>query len=242
MDVLLEKHDGWAEVILNRPERKNAITGPLAVALTEALAEIDSDEAIRVVLLRGAGGAFCSGLDLKEFNADPKPDWLPGFRQLWHGAHCALFNCRKPIVGALERYAINGGAALALACDLLVVGEEAWLQVGEVQQGMSAPYNMAWLNLRHSEAVAMRIAMIGDRIAGAELAKLGVATEVVADETIVERATELVTQLAGYPPGGVTGIKAGLRSRIKDDADTWFGRVTNVNQSAGRTELKPIGR
>ena len=67
-------------------------------------------------------------------------------------AHSALFNCTKPIVGALERYAINGGAALAIARDYLVAGEQAFLQVGEVQIGMAAPYNMAWLNFTPQRA------------------------------------------------------------------------------------------
>ena len=180
-EVLLEVSDGVGEVVLNRPERKNAITGPLGVKLAECMAEASDREDVRVVILRGADGAFCSGLDLGEFNADPAPDWLSDFQHIWRGAHRAIFECRKPIVGALERYAINGGAALALACDLLVAGEEAFLQVGEVQIGMAAPYNMAWLSLRHSEQVMARVALIGDRLNGSDLVELGLATTSVAD-------------------------------------------------------------
>jgi len=101
MAAELVRHDGWAELVLNRPERKNAITGPMGVAISECLAAVDADESIQVVLLRGAGGAFCSGLDLKEFNADPAPDWLPEFQTLWRGAHRALYYCPVPIIGAL---------------------------------------------------------------------------------------------------------------------------------------------
>lgn len=175
MTVEVVAHEGWAELILNRPERKNAVTGPLGVELARQVNVLAADDDVRVILLRGAEGAFCSGLDLKEFNADPAPDWLADFARIWRSVHRALFNCTKPIVGALERYAINGGAALALACDLLVVGEEAFLQVGEVQQGMAAPYNIAWLNLRHSEAVAAQIALVGRRLHGRELVGLGAA-------------------------------------------------------------------
>jgi hypothetical protein len=146
--------------------RGNAINGPLGQALAAAVADADANanDNVRVLLLRGSGGAFCSGLDLKEFNATPAPSWVSGFGTIRRGAHRALFNCSKPIVGALERYAINSGAALAIACDLLVAGEQAYLQVGEVQQGMAAPYNLAWLRLHHSEAVAAQVALVGKRL------------------------------------------------------------------------------
>ena len=111
---------GW--VIMNRPERKNAITGPFGVALARAIRSADAHEGVNVIVLAGAGGAFCSGLDLKVFNAEPPPEWMAQFQTIWRQAHKSLFECSKPIIGCLERYAINGGAALALACDLLVVG------------------------------------------------------------------------------------------------------------------------
>ena len=223
-DGLLEVSDGVGEVVLNRPERKNAITGPLGVKLAECMAEASDREDVRVVILRGAEGAFCSGLDLGEFNADPAPDWLSGFQHIWRGAHRAIFECRKPIVGALERYAINGGAALALACDLLVAGEEAFLQVGEVQIGMAAPYNMAWLSLRHSEQVMARVALIGDRLKGSDLVDLGLAISSTADP--LTGARTLARQLANYPEGGLVRIKAGLRARLEVDADAWFDQFT----------------
>lgn len=224
-EVVVTRHEGWAEVVLNRPEVKNAINGPLGRALADALGEVTADDDVRVVLLRGAGGAFCSGLDLKDFNADPPPDWRPDFPDIWRAAHKALFDCGKPIVGALERYGINGGAALALAADLLIVGENAFLQVGEVQQGMAAPYNLAWLRLKHSEALACRIALIGRRFPGAELAAMGVAHQAVPDAEVLDAARALATQLAGYPAGALTRIKAGIRAYNAHDADAWFDRA-----------------
>lgn len=224
---LLTHDEGWAELVLNRPERKNAINGPLAVDLASALRDIDGDDGVRVVVFRGADGAFCSGLDLKEFNQDPKPDWHADFQTLWRAVHKGLFECRKPIIGALERYAINGGAALALACDLLVVGEGAFLHVGEVQQGMAAPYNLSWLRLRHAESVAARVALVGRRMPGAELLNLGVASQVAADDAVVSEATALAAQLAEYPAGALERIKATMRGYSAEDADAWFDRATS---------------
>ena len=228
--VRLEIHDdGRADVVLSRPERKNAINGPLAVDLAAAMSAADSNDAVPVVVLRGDGGAFCSGLDLKEFNQDPKPDWHGDFQTLWRAAHKSIFECRKPIVGALERYAINGGAALALACDLLVAGESAFLHVGEVQQGMAAPYNIAWLRLRHSEALAARVALIGRRMPGPELLELGLATQVAADDAVLTDASALAGQLAEYPPGALARIKAAIRSYGAGSADAWFDVATEAD-------------
>jgi len=224
-EVILELHDGWAELILNRPESRNAINGPMGIALAQHLEALNQSSDVGAVLLRGAGGAFCSGLDLKQFNADPAPDWLADFQVIWRRAHKALYNLAPALVVALDRYAINGGAALALAGDVLLMGEKSFLQVGEVQQGMGAPYNLAWLRLRHSEATTARVALLGDRIDGSQAVVLGLANESVGDEMLNQRAVELMQTLAHYPKGALAHIKktsAGYRSA---DADDWFDRA-----------------
>lgn len=231
MTVKIIRHDNWAEVILSRPERKNAITGPLGIALAEALNSLNTDDGVQLAMLRGAGGAFCSGLDLKEFNADPAPDWRSSFPSIWRGAHRALFDFEKPLIGALERYAINGGAALALACDLLVTGEKAFLQVGEVQMGMAAPYNMAWFNLRHSEAVIAELTLIGERLTGPELLRLGIAQRCVPDDQVLSETQALCERLATFPPGALVRIKRGIRARLNETADVWFDRFMSEGEA-----------
>lgn len=230
-DVTLQIADGIATVTLNRPAQKNAITGPLGEALAAHLNTASESSDVRVVLLQGADGAFCSGLDLKAFNADPAPPWLADFQPIWRGAHRALYDCPKPIIGCLQRYAINGGAALALACDLLVAGKTAFLQVGEAKIGMAAPYNLAWLSLRHSENLMARIALVGERLSGRELADLHIAHSVVDDDQVASAAHALAAQLADYPEGGLARIKAGLRARVTLSADEWFDQFTGTNQS-----------
>jgi enoyl-CoA hydratase/carnithine racemase len=233
-EVDVVHHDHWAEIVLNRPEVRNAINGPLGEALAAAFRDAQADDDIRVVLLRGAGGAFCSGLDLKSFNAEPAPDWIARFPQIWREAHKSIYEFEKPMVVALERYAINGGAALALAGDLLLAGETAYLQVGEVQQGMAAPYNMAWLRLRHSEAVTARLTLIGDKVAGPQLEQLGIAHSVVTDDGVAENAGQLVARLAEYPADSLSRIKATLRGYNSTPADTWFDYATKATPDRGR--------
>jgi len=215
-----------AHVVLNRPERRNALTGPLAVQMADALEALNQDDEVTVIVIRGQGGAFCSGLDLKLFAQDPPPDWVPEFGALWRRVHRLLFDSPCIVVGALERAAVNGGAALALACDFLVAGESAFLQVGEIQQGMAAPMNMAWLRLRYHEALAGRIALLGDRIAGPELMQLGIATTCVADEEVLKTVDELVARLAQHDPAGVRRIKVSLRrTGVTETAEEWFARA-----------------
>ena len=220
-------------VRLNRPERRNALIGPLAIQLADAIEAVSTDDSVTVIALGGTGGAFCSGLDLKAFNLDPPPDWVAGFSQLWRRVHRALFDSPCIVVGALERAAVNGGAALALACDFLVAGDHAFLQVGEIQQGMAAPMNTAWLRLRHSEAVAARVALLGDRIHGPELVSLGLAHASVADDQVWEAALELAGRLAAHDPAGARRIKTAIRrTGIDDDAASWFQRPLDADPLA----------
>jgi enoyl-CoA hydratase/carnithine racemase len=237
--ILIEQTGGRADFILNRPDRKNALTGPLVVALRQALSTLANDESVNAVVLRGSGGAFCSGLDLKEFNADPRPGWLPEFQANWRAANVALFRFPKPIVGALERFAINGGAPLAFACDLLVVGEGAYLQVGEIQQGVMAPMNVAWLRAKYAENVALRVGIGADRLGASELLRFGIATEVVADAEVVARAQQLADQLAAHPNAAPSQLKIAVRAfgPAAEDPEAWFAKAA---QFAARRSVGPL--
>jgi enoyl-CoA hydratase/carnithine racemase len=243
-EVTCERHDGWAEIVLNRPERRNAIDGPLAEALLAALQSVNGDDTVRAIVLRGAGGALCSGLDLKAFNAQPTPPWVAGFNALWHRVHLALLESPKVLVVALERFAINGGAALALAGDLLVVGRGAFLQVGEVQIGMGAPKNIAWLLLRHGEATAARLCLLGDRLDAQALERERIATEIVDDDQVVARSRALAQRIAGFPPQGPARIKSALRAASTRMAvGEWFDAVAAHDPLAGvRTMPPPMKR
>jgi len=239
--VLVERpHGRVAHVVLNRPDRRNALTGPLADELADALETLNEDDGVTVIVIRGANNAFCSGLDLKEFAKDPQPDWVPDFGAKWRRVHRALFDSRHMVIGALERAAVNGGAALALACDFLVAGDTAFLQVGEIQQGMAAPMNMAWLRLRYSEAVAGRLALVGDRVQGPELVRLGIAHESVPDADVLNAVDALAQRLAAHDPGGVRRIKKSLRRTVvTDTAEEWFARALAADPLPGAS-VRPI--
>lgn len=222
-EVVFSVQDGVADVMLNRPHRRNALTGPVLEGLHAAMDAAAAREDIRVVLLHGAGGALCAGVDLTEFGADPPPEWLPRFRPLWIELQVKFYRCPVPIVGALERFAINGGGPIASCCDLLIAGETAYLQVGEIRQNTSPAMNLAWLLLRHGEAVAARMALTGDKVTGPELLRLGIATAVVPDDDVLDRARELAASIASYETSGVRGVKATMRGlRSLSDPEAYF--------------------
>lgn len=233
--VLVERpSERVAHVVLNRPERRNALTGPLVDQMSAALRQIHDDDDVTVIVIRGAGDAFCSGLDLKEFGQDPQPEWVAEFGAKWRGVHAQLFDSDRIIVGALQRAAVNGGAALALACDLLVAGDGSFLQVGEIQQGMAAPMNMAWLRLRFSESQAARLVLLGDRVPGPELARLGFAYQSVPGDQVLSATSELADRLAAHDPLGVRRIKTSLRRTVvSETADEWFAQARAADPSPG---------
>lgn len=218
--ILIERHGARADIVLHRPERKNAVVQQMALELRDAIHAVGDDPSVACIVLSGSGGAFCSGMDLKAAGSDLKAEPVSA----WVEVHTAIYRCPVPIVVALERFAINAGAALVLAANVVVAGESSFLQVSEMAMGVPAPMCQAWLHLRHSPAVADRVTLLTDRIPADEALRLALVTEVVPDGAVVARARELADRIAGYPESGRRGVAAlwrHLRGEL-DDPDAWF--------------------
>ncbi len=209
--VLVEEYGNRGELVLNRPERRNSLTGPLVRELKEGFRQLDSNAGINVIVIRGADGYFCAGLDLKEFSKNPQPDWVAGFSEQWLSFHSMVFDCNKPVIGAVEGFAIAGGSALALACDFLVVGRKAFFHVAEAERGMQAPINTAWLLLRYGQAKAQQMTLLADRYYGDQLVKQGLALESVEDDAVLNRTREVADRLAGFDSPNLMTLKGGVR-------------------------------
>ena len=236
--VMLERREGWAEIAINRPERRNSIIPPVSVAIADALDEVADDEDIACVLLRGEGGYFCSGVDLKALQAVPPPPWRGEHGTSWRDLHLKMFSYPKPVVCAFEKYGINAGAALAMACDILIAGETAFIQVGEVQQGAMAPMNLAWFRIKTTEQILARLAFYGDRIAGPDMLRLGLAAECVADDQVLARCREVCQRFAEFPAGATARIKRGIiEQRGIDDPEAYF-RKPSSNALLGAKMVK----
>ena len=203
-------HEGWAELVLNRPERRNSLVPPLFAEVIAAIEDLNARNDISAIVLRGEGGYFCSGIDLKALQQDSPSDWDAAPVSDARSMHLALFHCQIPIIAALESFAINAGASLAFACDIIIGGENAFLQIGEIQQGAGIPMNAAWLKIKTTEFNAARLSLFGDRIKTAELVKMGLVNECVADDKVVNRCQEIAKYIAEFPLGSSRQIKRSL--------------------------------
>lgn len=231
-----EMHDGWGELVLSRPDRRNALVGPMVADLRAGLGHLLAREA-RAIVLRGEGGAFCSGLDVDAFAVRPAPEWVAGWAGDWADFHRELYRCPAVIIGALERFAINGGASLALACDVLVAGEGAFILVGEAAIGMHAPMNVAWLRLRTSEAVAAQMALAAGRMPAADLHRLGLVHTIVADTAVTQEAQALAARLAGFPGQGLAAIKAAMRRPVAQGEDVFATVLATGHTTSGPSRV-----
>ncbi len=203
--VRVVRHGPWSEVILNRPEKRNAIIAETVDRLRESLDELGSDGETAAIVLRGQGGVFCSGLDLSRSPSGPE------FAAAWAGLHRDLASFPVVILGALEGAAVAGGASLALGCDLLVAGRNAFVSVPELAMGRPAPMNTAWLVYKHGLGRAAGLLLAGRRTNAEQLLTSGIVFEVVDDAEVVGRACELAATFGGWQRSSVVAAKSSLR-------------------------------
>ena len=238
--VRLDVRDGRAEIVLDRPDRRNALDVPTVELLREHLGTLRESPGLRVVLLRSEGPSFCSGIDLKAVPADDSAPWLAAYFRAWLEVHVALAELPVPVVAVLHGAAVNAGAALALAADLLVAEEDALLQLGEIHQGLAAPIGIGWLARRHTPALARRIALVGDRIPAGELVRLGIAHDCVPPGQGLDGGRRLAETLAGHPVRGVTRMLAGCDAATgTGDARHYFGDLVRASGTHDEPSFAP---
>lgn len=203
-DVLLtEQRDHTLLITINRPEARNALNGAVARAMAAALDRLDEDDDLRVAVLTGAGGTFSSGMDLKGF--------LTGDLPLVEGRGLAGLTeapPRKPLIAAIEGYALAGGCELVLACDLVVAAEDAKLGVPEVKRGLVAAGGAAMLLAqRIPRAAALELLLVGDPVGAPRAYELGLVNQVVPSGTAVEAALALAARISANGPLAVAVTK-----------------------------------
>src|SRR3954465_7226713 len=156
--VLTERRDGVLLITLNRPQARNAVNSALAHGVAAALDQLDADDALKVGVLTGPGGSFCAGMDLKAFVAGESPHVEGrGF------AGIAQRSSRKPLIAAIEGYALAGGLEVALSCDIIVAAGDARLGIPESKRGLIAAAGaLIRLPRRIPYHVAMELALTGD--------------------------------------------------------------------------------
>jgi 2-(1,2-epoxy-1,2-dihydrophenyl)acetyl-CoA isomerase len=195
--------DGVRTLTLDRPEKLNAVNDALASSLSSAVADAAAEDAVRVVVITGAGRAFCAGLDLSE------PPTLPTSTRVerldpyaWVGTWVhRVVGCEKPVIAAVNGPAAGAGFGLALACDLRIVAASARMTAGYARRGLSPDAGVSYFLPRHvGLARAADILLTGRDVESDEAARIGLATEVVADDAFVDRVRAYAAQLAMGAP------------------------------------------
>jgi enoyl-CoA hydratase len=201
--VLTEVDGGVAVITINRPEAKNAVNSAVAKGIAGALDELDARKDVSVLVLTGAGGTFCAGMDLKGF--------LTGDSPIAEGRGFGGMTERppaKPVIAAIEGYALAGGFELAMACDLIVASSEAKFGLPEVTRGLVAGAGGLLRLPRHIPYhAAMEIALSGDHYPAVRLAEFGLINQVTEPGEALTAARELAARIARNAPLALTATK-----------------------------------
>lgn len=222
-EVRFEAADGVAVVTIDRPKAKNAVNAAVAKGIAEALDELDSRKDLTVGILTGAGGTFCSGMDLKAFMKGEVPvvegRGFAGFAQR---------PPRKPLIAAVEGYALAGGFEAVLACDLVVAAEDAKFGIPEAKRGLvAAGGGLLRLHRRIPRNIAMEFALTGDFVGAQRMAELGLVNAVTPGGGALEGARALAARIAENAPMAVQVSK-----EVMTASDDWSTEEMWTRQDA----------
>jgi len=210
-EVLVVSDIGNVRVLkMNRADKLNALNFALTESLVAALDAAEVDPAVHAIVLTGEGRAFCAGADTSEFKVlTPDNAALVERRsELTGRLHSIIPQMKTPVIGAINGFAMGGGAGLALACDYVVADEKAVFAYPEVKHGIVAAIVMASLVKHVGRKKAFGLVATGRRVDAAEALSLGLASEVVETGTSVDRAIAMAEEIAGYLPRAVGAAKS----------------------------------
>lgn len=222
--VLVSVDNGVMVITINRPKAKNSINLAVATGIAEAMDELDRNDDIRAAILCGAEGTFCSGMDLKAFVSGELPV-IPG-----RGfAGVAEAPPRKPLIAAVEGYALAGGFELAIACDLVVAASDAKFGIPEVKRGLVAGAGgLLRLPRQIPSRIAMELALTGDFISAERAYELGMINRVVEPGNALDGARALATAIAANGPLALIASKQIIRESQDWSQDEMFDKQNAI--------------
>ena len=198
-EVIISIDNGVLTITLNRPKARNAASKALAEGVSAAIDQLESDPDLRVAIVTGAGGTFCSGMDLKGFVSGETP-YIEG-----RGfAGLTEYRDKKPIIAAVEGYALAGGMEMAISCDMIVAADDAKFGIPEVKRGLAAGAGGLYrLPRQMPERVAMELALTGDFVSAQRAYELGLINRVVESGGALAAAQEMAAKIAANGPMAV---------------------------------------
>jgi enoyl-CoA hydratase/carnithine racemase len=203
-------------VTMNRPEAKNALSPPMLVGMVDAWAEADADDDVRTIVLTGAGGDFCTGMDLKAFSGGGQPhgyeDRMKADPDLHWKALLRHYQPKKPLIAAVEGYAVAGGTEILQATDIRVAAEGAKFGVFEARRGLF-PLGGSTVRLRRQIpfTVAMDLLLTAREVSAQEALQIGLVGRVVPDGQALSEAIKIAEVINGNGPLAVEAIKRSVR-------------------------------
>ena len=202
MSLLVALEGGVLTLTLDRPDKRNALDAVLIDALSAALERADLDAEVRVVALRGAGKDFCAGADLQELldSADRSPAENEASALRLGKIFLAIRRLPKPVVAVVQGRALAGGAGLATACDLVLMGAGAQLGYPEIQRGFVPAMVMTLLRRLAGERAALDLVLTGRVLAADEARALGLVSRVVPDDRLEAESRTVLASLAAASP------------------------------------------
>jgi enoyl-CoA hydratase/carnithine racemase len=223
--ALYEVQEGVGLITLNRPQALNAVNADLSTAVGGALESAAADPAVRVVVVTGAGRAFCAGADLKELaqsrriDAAGHPEWgFAGLTRHW---------IDKPVIAAVNGYAMGGGTELALACDLVVAADTANFGLPEVKRGLfAAAGGVVRMQRQIALKRSLELALTGDPVDAATALSWGLINQVVPAGEVVKAALALAGRIAANAPLSIRYSKQMIYSTLAGASDwdlAWTG-------------------
>lgn len=230
--ALYEARDHIAVVTLNRPAAMNSVNAALSAAAGDALARAAEDPDVRVVVITGAGRAFCAGADLKEiaagrnvYDPDHRERDFAGIVRHW---------IPKPVIAAVNGFALGGGTEIVLSADLAVIDEAATLGLPEVRRGLiAAAGGLLRVHRQVPAKVAAEIALTGQPISAARAYELGLVNRVAASGTALSVAREMAAVIAANAPLAVQQSKKVLRDSASGQIG-WSDEEWAVNRAAAK--------
>jgi enoyl-CoA hydratase len=230
--VLTERRERVLVITINRPEQRNAVNRAVADGIASALDELDADAGLSVGVLTGAGKGFCAGMDLKAFVAGERP-WAGdrGFAGITQRA------AEKPLIAAVEGFAVAGGLEVALACDMIVASRGARLGVPEVKRSLVAAGG-ALLRLPRvlPRTVAFELALTGDPIDAERAHALGMVNRLSEPGGALEAALELAGAIASNGPLALGATKRILRDSLDWPESEFFARQREISEPVMSSE------
>jgi methylglutaconyl-CoA hydratase len=243
--VKIHVHEHTGTIILNRPEKRNALTRELITQLMQALDDLRRERRVRAVVLTGSGSAFCAGMDLNEMQETAKE---ANAQALWHEDSVAyrdlleeMLRLPKPIIAAVGGPAVAGGAGLVLASDIVLAAPEAKFGLPEPKRGIVAGLVAPLLAFRLGGGRAAYLLLSAQLIAAEEAHRIGVYHELMAGEKLWPRAHQLAGEIAACAPEAMLLTKRLLNETIGEQLETLLTAGAAVSATARTTEAAAEG-